>query len=73
MSPARAAEAPAGVPTTGAVGSDTAKTTEPFRHSDEQARPGYYATRPGLGGAIGAKLAVTTRTGIGRWRAPIRA
>ncbi|MEV5750460.1 GH92 family glycosyl hydrolase [Actinoallomurus sp. NPDC052308] len=58
------------LPTTGAIGSDPAKTTEPFRHSDEQARPGYYATRLGTDGAIGAKLAVTTRTGIGRFDYP---
>jgi predicted alpha-1,2-mannosidase len=58
------------LPTTGAIGSNPAQTTEPFRHSDEQASPGYYSTRLGTDGAIGAKLAVTTRTGIGQFEYP---
>src|SRR6185312_4257131 len=43
-----------------------------FSHRSESAHPGYYSVRlnPRHGGAIGAELAATTRTGIGRFTFP---
>src|SRR5438270_3058090 len=39
-----------------------------FSHREEQASPGYYGVR--LGNGIDAQLAVTRRTGIGRFTYP---
>jgi predicted alpha-1,2-mannosidase len=43
-----------------------------FAHRNETARPGYYSVRlnPVHGGAIGAELTATTRTGLGRFTFP---
>jgi predicted alpha-1,2-mannosidase len=43
-----------------------------FSHRNEAARPGFYSVRlnPVHGGAIGAELTATTRTGLGRFTFP---
>ncbi|MCQ4079440.1 GH92 family glycosyl hydrolase [Streptomyces sp. RB6PN25] len=58
------------LPTVGAIGSNPAATTEPFSHSNEQASPGYYATKLGSDASISAQVAATTRTGIGQFGFP---
>ncbi|HEY0806612.1 MAG TPA: GH92 family glycosyl hydrolase, partial [Pseudonocardiaceae bacterium] len=59
------------LPTVGAISADPAAATEPFLHSDEVARPGFYSTKLGPGGQISTSVAVTTRTGIGRFGFPV--
>jgi predicted alpha-1,2-mannosidase len=56
------------LPTVGAIGANPAAATEPFLHTDEQASPGFYATKLGQ---ISTQVAVTTRTGIGRFGFPV--
>ena len=57
------------LPTVGAVGAHPRAATQHFAHTDEHASPGRYAvTFPAAG--IGVDLAVTTRTGLGRFTFP---
>jgi putative alpha-1,2-mannosidase len=60
------------LPTVGALGSDPVDTTDPFSHSEENARPGSYSVtlNPSTSSAIQASLAATTRTGIGSFTYP---
>ena len=57
------------LPTVGAVGSDPAASSAPFSHSTEVASPGNYAVTVGKA-PVRVSLAVTTRTGLGRFRFP---
>jgi predicted alpha-1,2-mannosidase len=50
------------------VGRDNARTTVRFRHSEEQAHPGFYAVR--LENKVGVELSVTARSGIARFTYP---
>ncbi|MFE2757641.1 GH92 family glycosyl hydrolase [Actinosynnema sp. NPDC059335] len=56
------------LPTVGEVTGEPARATQPFSHADEKASPGLFETR--LGGAITARVAATTRTGVGRFAFP---
>ncbi|MGH8183108.1 MAG: GH92 family glycosyl hydrolase [Rhodanobacteraceae bacterium] len=60
------------LPTVGAIGAQPLASAEPFEHAREHATPGQYQVTlaPGTSSAIAAKLAVTTRTGIGEFRFP---
>lgn len=59
------------LPSVGAIGGNPGAATEPFQHSDEQARPGYYATKLGAPGQqISAQVSATSRTGISRFGFP---
>ena len=57
------------LPTVGAVGSDPGAATAPFSHSTEVASPGNYAVTVGRP-PVRVELAVTTRTGLGRFSFP---
>ena len=54
------------LPTVGAVGHDPGATNAPFSHSTEVASPGNYAVTVGRS-PVRVELAVTTRTGLGRF------
>ncbi|QQQ79462.1 GH92 family glycosyl hydrolase [Saccharothrix sp. 6-C] len=61
------------LPTVGAVTGSPAGATLPFSHADEKASPGLFETKlgdAGTGGAITARVAATTRTGVGRFTFP---
>ncbi|WP_051951562.1 GH92 family glycosyl hydrolase [Actinacidiphila yeochonensis] len=58
------------LPTTGAIPANPTNATEPFSHDDEKAAPGSYEMRLGADGEMSAKLAATTRTGIGDFGFP---
>ena len=57
------------LPTSGPVGPDPGAATEEFSHATERASPGRYSVALGSP-SIGARLAVTTRTGISRFTFP---
>ena len=57
------------LPTEGVIGSSPEDTVATFSHAQEQATPGRYAVTLSPG-PIDATLAVTTRTGIGRFAFP---
>ncbi|MGD0378999.1 MAG: GH92 family glycosyl hydrolase [Acidimicrobiales bacterium] len=57
------------LPTVGAIGNDPAAARAPFSHSTEVASPGNYAVTEGSP-AVRVELAVTTRTGLGRFSFP---
>jgi len=57
------------LPTTGPIGNDPEATTQPFAHDTEHASPGRYSVDLGSP-SIGARLAVTTRTGLTRLTFP---
>jgi len=56
------------LPTTGAIGTDPAATTETFSHASETAVAGYYGAT--LGDGVAVKLTDTTRAGIGTFTFP---
>jgi predicted alpha-1,2-mannosidase len=56
------------LPTTGAIGTDPAATTETFSHASETAAAGYY--QAALGDGVTVKLTDTTRAGIGSFTFP---
>jgi predicted alpha-1,2-mannosidase len=56
------------LPTTGAIGTDPAATTETFSHASETAQAGYYEAA--LGDGVTVKLTDTTRAGIGTFTFP---
>ena len=59
------------LPVTGPLGTDPSSLSQPFSHSAEQARPGYYAVRLGSGAsAIGSRITVTARTGLASFSYP---
>ncbi|MGH3156460.1 MAG: GH92 family glycosyl hydrolase, partial [Streptosporangiaceae bacterium] len=59
------------LPVTGALGSDPTSLSEPFNHSEEQARPGFYGVHLGTGSqAIGTQITVTSRTGLASFDYP---
>lgn len=58
------------LPTTGAIPADPTGATEPFSHDDEKAAPGSYEMKLGANGEMSAKVAATTRTGLGDFGFP---
>jgi len=60
------------LPTTGKIGPEPEKASEPFSHAHERASPGRYRVTlvPGKPSAIRVDLTTTTRTGIGEFRFP---
>jgi len=56
------------LPTTGAIGTNPAATTETFSHASETAQAGYYANT--LGNGVAVRLTDTTRAGIGTFTFP---
>ncbi len=57
------------LPTVGAIGTDPGATSAPFSHSTEKASPGNYAVTVGRT-PVRVALAVTTRSGLGRFGFP---
>ncbi|SMD26160.1 GH92 family glycosyl hydrolase [Kibdelosporangium aridum] len=55
------------LPTVGAIEAAPARTTKPFSHADEVAKPGYYRTK--LDG-VDVRVAATQRTGVGEFGFP---
>ncbi|WP_051966389.1 GH92 family glycosyl hydrolase [Kitasatospora mediocidica] len=55
------------LPLTGALPADPSTATAPFEHASESAHPGSYAT---TAGGVRTELAVTARTGVGRFTFP---
>lgn len=58
------------LPTTGAIPADPTSATEPFSHDNEKASPGSYEMKLGANGEMSAKVAATTRTGLGDFGFP---
>jgi predicted alpha-1,2-mannosidase len=56
------------LPTTGAIGTDPAATTETFSHDSETAQAGYYEST--LGDGVTVQLTDATRAGIGTFTFP---
>lgn len=61
------------LPTVGRIGNRPDAMQEPFSHKEEWATPGEYRVKldPGSKLSIGTVLAVTRRSGIGRFRFPV--
>src|ERR1700688_122077 len=59
------------LPTVGAIGNNPAASSSPFSHSTEVASPGSYAVTVGRT-PVRVELAVTTRSGLGRFSFPRR-
>jgi len=57
------------LPTLGSIGAHPSRAVDTFSHAKEEASPGQYGVTLGPSG-IKARLAVTTRTGIGRFQFP---
>jgi predicted alpha-1,2-mannosidase len=55
------------LPTVGAIEAAPARSTEPFSHADEEAKPGSYKTTLDN---VDVQVAATTRTGIGKFGFP---
>ncbi|HEY3953986.1 MAG TPA: GH92 family glycosyl hydrolase [Streptosporangiaceae bacterium] len=59
------------LPVSGSLGTDPSSLSQPFSHSGEQARPGYYSVGLGSGAAaIGTRITVTSRTGLASFSYP---